>query len=285
MARYQDNPLNSVLSDLSRRYEPDRFVAALISAPPARGPLLAITAFSAELARIRFEVEEPALMQIRLQWWRDALAEPGRKELAAHPVGKALSAILTELEQQSVTSNLGVLIDETLVAAQLSTGAIGADPLAAAASQNRREDVPLTPAHTVAIEALIFRQSAAVLLPLALPGDAAAVANACTLAGSAYGLARAAFLTTSFAPNNQSVVSKVSRQEVIDQCRRDACLAKCAIAELKRALAPAFHPLALVEPYLRLSEHLTPRRGHALLASLPLRRMWRITQAHWGRKF
>jgi phytoene synthase len=67
-----------------REHSPDRFVSDLFAPQPARGRLLALHAFDAEIARIRFAVSEPALGEIRMQWWRDAIAggEGGGNPLA-----------------------------------------------------------------------------------------------------------------------------------------------------------------------------------------------------------
>jgi phytoene synthase len=57
--------------------EPDRYLAALLAPAQEREALLALAAFSAELARIPFAASrEPAMGTIRLRWWRDALELP-----------------------------------------------------------------------------------------------------------------------------------------------------------------------------------------------------------------
>lgn len=58
-----------------RRYDPDRYLTALFAPVDRRGPLFALYALNVELARIRESVSEPMMGQIRLQWWRDAIAE------------------------------------------------------------------------------------------------------------------------------------------------------------------------------------------------------------------
>ena len=62
----------------ARAGEPDRYLAALLSPAPARPALLALAAFSAEIGRVPFvAANEPAIGEIRLQWWREAL-DPAR---------------------------------------------------------------------------------------------------------------------------------------------------------------------------------------------------------------
>ena len=62
----------------ARAGEPDRYLAALLAPPSARHHLLALAAFSSELARVPSVVtREPMMGEIRLQWWRDALEPAG----------------------------------------------------------------------------------------------------------------------------------------------------------------------------------------------------------------
>jgi phytoene synthase len=58
---------------------------------PARSRLVALLALDLELARIPHTVSEPALAQMRLQWWREALDEARQGRAAAHPVAQALA--------------------------------------------------------------------------------------------------------------------------------------------------------------------------------------------------
>ena len=62
----------SALRDSDR----DRYLACLLSPADKRGPLSALYAFHAEIARIRDLVREPLPGEIRLQWWRDVLDDP-----------------------------------------------------------------------------------------------------------------------------------------------------------------------------------------------------------------
>ena len=54
----------------------DRYLACLLSPQDKRGPLSALYAFHAEIARVRDLVREPLPGEIRLQWWRDVLDDP-----------------------------------------------------------------------------------------------------------------------------------------------------------------------------------------------------------------
>ncbi len=89
--------MTDTLADTLRRHDRDRFQLALF-APSARRPaIMALYAFNYEVARIREVASEPMLGQIRLQWWRDALAEiyagasPHRHEVVT-PLAEAIRA-------------------------------------------------------------------------------------------------------------------------------------------------------------------------------------------------
>lgn len=79
-----------------RRFDRERYLCLLFAPEPARSRLMALYAFNLEVAKIRETVSEPLLGQIRLQWWREALAEFKRGVVRAHPIAEALSAALRE---------------------------------------------------------------------------------------------------------------------------------------------------------------------------------------------
>ena len=77
-----------------RRFDNDRYLTALFAAGPARDDLLALYAFNLEVARIRELVREPMMGRIRLQWWRDCVAEiyagGGRRHQVVQPLSGAV---------------------------------------------------------------------------------------------------------------------------------------------------------------------------------------------------
>src|SRR5262249_42326585 len=78
--------------DEVRRVDRDRFLAALFAPEPQRGGLLALLAFDHELARTRTVTREPMMARIRLQWWRDAMAEAASEAgPRAQPIVESLS--------------------------------------------------------------------------------------------------------------------------------------------------------------------------------------------------
>jgi phytoene/squalene synthetase len=81
--------------DLVRGADRDRFLAALFAPEPARTGLLALLAFDHELARTRTVTREPMLARIRLEWWREAVAEAaGSGAPRAQPIVESLSEIV-----------------------------------------------------------------------------------------------------------------------------------------------------------------------------------------------
>ena len=59
---------------LVRDFDRDRYLSAMFAPAEKREGLLALYAVNVELARIAEAVSEPMLGEIRLQWWREAIA-------------------------------------------------------------------------------------------------------------------------------------------------------------------------------------------------------------------
>jgi phytoene/squalene synthetase len=84
--------LSETLSDLVRRVDEDRWLAAQFSDQPGRARLIALYAVVHEIAKTSETVREPQLGAIRLQWWRDGVqaALAGRPP-QGHPALSALA--------------------------------------------------------------------------------------------------------------------------------------------------------------------------------------------------
>ncbi|MGH6958934.1 MAG: phytoene/squalene synthase family protein, partial [Dongiaceae bacterium] len=80
--------------DQVRRFDRDRYLAALFAAPQARADLMALYAFNLEVAKTREMVREPMMGLIRLQWWRDSLAEIYAGIERRHQVVQPLAAAI-----------------------------------------------------------------------------------------------------------------------------------------------------------------------------------------------
>lgn len=81
-------------ADLARRFDRERWLAALLARPEGRAPLFALLAFNYEVAKTRERVSQPMLGQIRLQWWRESVASLYDGRPRAHQVVQALAEAL-----------------------------------------------------------------------------------------------------------------------------------------------------------------------------------------------
>lgn len=76
--------------------DPDRFMAAMFAPPEGRAMLFPLYAFNLELAKAPWVTSEPQLAEIRLQWWREAIAEiyegrPPRRHEVVTPLADVIS--------------------------------------------------------------------------------------------------------------------------------------------------------------------------------------------------
>jgi hypothetical protein len=95
-------------ANLVQRGDPDRFRAVMAAPAWARGQLLPLYAFNLEVARAPWLAQEPLVAEMRLQWWRDTLAEPVPR---AHEVAGPLHALIRD-------AGLPVAVLDRLVAAR-----------------------------------------------------------------------------------------------------------------------------------------------------------------------
>ncbi len=80
---------------LVERGDPDRFAAVMAAPPDARAKLWPLYAFNLEVARAPWVTKEPMISEMRLQWWRDVVAEPRPR---AHEVAGPLHALIREAD-------------------------------------------------------------------------------------------------------------------------------------------------------------------------------------------
>jgi phytoene synthase len=90
-ARASRSALPSPLAKSLRDGDYDRFLTVLFAPPDKREAIFALLAFNLETARVRDAVREPMLGQIRLQWWREALAEVVAGQPRRHDVLEGLT--------------------------------------------------------------------------------------------------------------------------------------------------------------------------------------------------
>ncbi len=270
------------LAATAREGEPDRYLAALLAPPPARAGLLALAAFASELARIPLLVtREPAMGEIRLQWWRDALEQP-QSARSGHPVADAV-------RDAAVRYGLPRALLHDMIDARSAD--LQREPLA--------DDLALAN-HLWDSEGVLFALAGRVL---GAPGDGPVV-SAAAASARAYGLARllvglphalargrvplplarleaAGVRPADLTAGTASPALDGVLADLRAEARRNHEAGRQHVAKLPRAVRVAFLPLALVRPYLRALERAGrhPLREPAEIA--PLTRVCRIAAAHW----
>ena len=264
----------------AREGEPDRYLAALLAPRPHREALLALAAFSAEIRRIPQLVHEPAMGEIRRQWWRDALALPEGLR-SGHPVADAARAASRSYHLPAA------LLVGFIDAASRYPG-----------SGSLFSDEQLQ-AHLWSSEGALFGLAAQVL---GVPTGADTTAG-CADAGFAYGLTRllvdlppalaAGRVAPSVTPlagagstledlgsEAGSAKIKALLSEYAAGIRQRLARAQRFVAGLPRPARAVFLPLALVEPYLRVLERSGARFLQQGASVTPLTRVSRIAAAH-----
>jgi 15-cis-phytoene synthase len=236
--------LRDLLVEAARAGEPDRYLAALYAPEPARGRMIALAAFAADLARIAATVREPLLAEIRLQWWRDALTAALRGEATGHPIADRLAPDLA-----SGTLPMGLLLGMVDVALPPGLNALAADPQALRARLGKGQGAAF---------ALAARALGAV--------HSEALEAACQRTGFVYGLSRLLAASPIMAPDIKAAWT--------GQARQAQPAAAAAVQRLDSALLPAFLPLAMTAAYLGQAN------GKATGGAMPLRRWWRLARAN-----
>ncbi|HEX5957526.1 MAG TPA: squalene/phytoene synthase family protein [Hyphomicrobiaceae bacterium] len=274
------------VSGSARAGEPDRYLAALLAPPPQRDALVALAAFSTELSRIPLRVvREPLMAQLRLEWWRAAIADAtdGEGKGAGHAVADAMRAAIRKFRLPAALLDNLIDAHALLLSDQPFLNAAAVDDFLWQA------------------EGALFALSAGVM-GAETDGDDVGAASAA--AGRAYGgvrllqsLPRSLSLGRIPVAANELVAAGLNQHELLAgtapsdkaaallrahfaQIRGNLAEARRLVRRLPRATRLAFLPLALVEPYVRVLER---QGGGALRAEaqvLPFARVWRIATAH-----
>jgi phytoene synthase len=265
---------------LTRDHDRDRWLAGLFAPADARRHLYALTAFSYEVGRLRDFVREPLAGEMRLEWWREALAGPRRGEAMANPVAAALSDTIERFGLPSPA------FDNLLTARAFD---LYDDPMP---SLNDLEG------YCGETCSMLFRLGALILAR----GRDLGGADAAGHAGVAYamvGLMRALPLTSArgqvFLPVDILARHGVSRHDIV--ARRDSPGLRAALAELRvharrhldqalalalsasSEIAPAFLPLAFLPLYLKRMERAGYSPFAAIIEAPQWRRQWALWQA------
>ena len=95
MASSRDEAYAACLAAL-RETDFDRYLACLLVPEDKRGPLSALYAFSAELARVRDLIREPLPGEVRLQYWRDLVEGQPHGDIEANPLAAGIVHAISE---------------------------------------------------------------------------------------------------------------------------------------------------------------------------------------------
>jgi phytoene synthase len=239
----------------ARELDYDRYLAALLAPARARDGLLALAAFHGEIARIPRTVREPGVGDIRLQWWRDALATPAAIA-TGNPVADAVRAQALPVDTLvAMIDAYGVLLE----AGALTTGAA-------------------VDAHAAAT------QGAMLLLAAQIVGCAHPATHPLLhAAGQAEGrvqLLRAlpGLVAKGHNPfGDADVAARVP--PLLRQAKAELARARQLAMAAPATILPVILPLALLEPYLAALEgpgsHVADRRADISA----LTRAWRLLKA------
>ena len=246
---------SAACEEIVKAYDHDRWLATLLAPPERRPALFALYAFASEIARIRETVTQPALGEMRLTWWREALEGARRAEAASHPVAGAALA----------------LIDSLHLTPQAFVNLIEA----------RRFDLYDDPVPSLAFlegyagetASALFRLAAIALAGGRDPGGAAAAGHA----GVAYAitgllralpwhaaqgrcclpadlLARHGLAPADVTGARDTPALRAALAELRAHARRRHDEARAGLGDVARDARPAFAPLALVPLYLKAME-------------------------------
>ena len=243
----------------ARELDYDRYLAALLAPAHARDGLMALAAFHGEIARIPLTVREPGVGDIRLQWWRDALATPAGTA-TGNPVADAIREVVRA--QALPVDTLVGMIDAygmLLEAGALTTGAA-------------------VDAHAEATEGAMYRLAA----KIAGRADPA-TQPLLHAAGQAEGRVRIlralpALVAKGRNPFGAADVAALA-PPLLRQAKAELARARQLATGAPATILPVILPLALLEPYLAaledLGSHVADRRADISA----LTRVWRLLKA------
>ncbi len=265
--------------EIVRTHDPDRYLTALMAPRRVRDALLALYAFNAELARIPSLVSEPALGEVRLQWWRDEVDTIGAASPSGAPVAEALGKAVSAYDLPKPL--LIGMIDAR--SADLDGGGF--------------PDLQALSAYLYKSEGAVFALSARIM-----GATDASTGRAANAAGLAVGLtnllrmlARDAAAGKVMLPllmlenhdlHVEQLLAGTCTQEmkpVLAELAVEARAARDAATQLLTAIdpdaRPVFAPLALVESYLKSLERTDHDPMQQVAEINPLGRFWRMWRA------
>lgn len=252
---------------LARTYAPDFYLSSLLVPRNQRPWLLALAAFLGDVHRIVTTIQEPAMAEIRLQWWRDCIQAAPFGDKTGHPAADALGFAIRACDLPFAD------FDGLLDARALD---LYADPLPTASA---------FAAYLAKSDGAAFHLAARCLGAADTSGSALIKS-----AATAYGLTRLirtcpVFLARGRAPffgvaaDNKEQL-EVGIQLARSQARLELTAARAVWRASPQAQRSACLPLAVVAPYLRASERPGFDPARYVTNVEPLTRIWCLWQAH-----
>ena len=277
------NPDSEAVRVAAKDGDEDRYLAALLSLRDVRADLIALAAFSGEIARIPLLVKEPMMGEMRLQWWRDALIALQQGETTGNPVADAFGAAMVRHA-----------LPPGLVLGLLDARAFDLYPDPMPDEQTFR-------AYLAKTEGALFEMA----LRIAAGWPPGAGASVVTAAGQALGLTRvlaglpamlakgrcALPLTRMQAAGLEAADLAAtplpeSARGMLVQFHKDARVSLATVrarwSKIPRRQRAVLLPVALIEPQLSALEGRDHHPGRDLTSIMPLSRVWRIWRAHLG---
>jgi phytoene/squalene synthetase len=244
-------------ADLVRRGDPDRFLAVMAAPAGARAQLFPLYAFNLEVARAPWVAQEPLIAEMRLQWWRDVVANAASGAAKAHEVAGPLHELIRDF-------GLPVAVMDRLIAA-------------------RRRDIQRDPHDGPEALAGYLEDTGAGLIWLA--ARALGAPDSAEEAVRAYGWAAAAAGYLVAAPElaargRQPLPPGLTAADLAGQGLQRLQAARTARRTVPRAVAPALLPGWQAEGLLRLA-----LAGQTAPALSEFRRrsllLWQATTGRW----
>jgi 15-cis-phytoene synthase len=259
MTRHDEPGNREAVRAAARELDYDRYLAALLAPAHARDGLMALAAFHGEIARIPLTVREPGVGDIRLQWWRDALATP-----AGIATGKPVADVMRDVVRAHslpVDKLVGMIDAYGL---ELETGALTTGAA--------------VDAHAAAT------QGAMLLLAAQIAGCADLSTHPLLhAAGQAEGRVRIMRALPALIGKGRNPFGDADLAALVPpllrQARAELARARQLATAAPATIMPAILPLALLEPYLAaledLGSHVADRRADISA----LTRVWRLLKA------